>query len=33
MTALVRSASLTGFAALAAECGVDARALAAQGNR
>ena len=30
MTALVRSASLTGFAALAAECGVDARTLAAE---
>lgn len=30
MTALVRSASLTGFTALAAECGVDARALAAE---
>lgn len=29
-TALVRSASLTGFATLAAECGIDARALAAQ---
>ncbi len=30
MSALVRSASLTGFATLAAECGVDARALAAE---
>ncbi len=30
MSALVRSASLTGFAALAAECGVDARTLAAE---
>lgn len=30
MSALVRSASLTGLTALAAECGVDARALAAE---